>query len=111
MGAYLDAPITDLNPVDGKGSYVKWGACGMQGWRCSMEDTHICEEVKLPSDDAGYVFGVFDGHGGSEVAIYVKDHFMTVLKKATEWQQMNYEGALDSTFMKVDEMVSEQSYA
>ena len=71
MGAYLEAPITELNPVDGEGTGVKWGACGMQGWRCGMEDSHICEEVKLSSGDNGYVFGVFDGHGGAEVAKYV----------------------------------------
>jgi protein phosphatase PTC2/3 len=76
MGAYLDAPITDLNPIDGSGSYTQWGACAMQGWRCGMEDAHICEEVKLPSGDIGYVFGIFDGHGGAEVAKFVETHFM-----------------------------------
>lgn len=45
MGAYLDAPITDKNPVHGQNSMVAWGACGMQGWRCGMEDSHICEEI------------------------------------------------------------------
>ena len=48
----------------------------MQGWRCGMEDAHICEEVKLPSGDIGYVFGVFDGHGGGEVAKFVEANFM-----------------------------------
>lgn len=33
MGAYLDTPVTDKNPEDGKGGDMTWGACSMQGWR------------------------------------------------------------------------------
>ena len=45
----------------------------MQGWRSSMEDTHICQLVNMPnSDDYGMLFGVFDGHGGQEVAEFAK---------------------------------------
>jgi serine/threonine protein phosphatase PrpC len=28
------------------------------------------------------VFGVFDGHGGKEVAEYARDHFIRILKSA-----------------------------
>ena len=95
MGAYLDAPITDLNPQDGKATFCQWGACGMQGWRCSMEDQHICEEVRLPNGDAAFVVGVFDGHGGHEVALFIQQNFMKVLTATNEWKQQNFEGALD----------------
>ena len=37
----------------------------MQGWRGSMEDTHIAE---LNIGDGNSLFAVFDGHGGREVA-------------------------------------------
>jgi len=40
---------------------VRWVATGMQGWRRSMEDSHIAD-TKLPGGVS--VFGVFDGHGG-----------------------------------------------
>jgi len=52
----------------------------MQGWRRSMEDSHICS---LDIGDGVSIFGVFDGHGGihyysvimynigKEVALYV----------------------------------------
>lgn len=40
----------------------------MQGWRRSMEDSHIAN-VSLPNGCS--LFGVFDGHGGQEVALYV----------------------------------------
>lgn len=54
-----------------------WGACAMQGWRCSMEDAHLCKEVKIPNtNEKGMIFAVFDGHGGKEVAEYAKQHFI-----------------------------------
>lgn len=37
------------------------------GWRINMEDSHIARD-DLPQNTA--VFGVFDGHGGFEVAKY-----------------------------------------
>jgi protein phosphatase 1G len=61
---------------------LRYGACGMQGWRNTMEDSHIAH-TKLNNDVS--LFGVFDGHGGTllfvifligrEVALYVKDKF------------------------------------
>ena len=43
-----------------------------------MEDSHIAQ-TNLPNDIS--VFGVFDGHGGSEVALFVKKHFIPCLLK------------------------------
>ena len=40
----------------------------MQGWRGNMEDSHIAE---LDIGDGNALFGVFDGHGGREVAKFV----------------------------------------
>ena len=42
---------------------VAWGVVDMQGWRKSMEDAHVAATTKDFK-----VFGVFDGHGGPEVA-------------------------------------------
>ena len=41
----------------------------MQGWRKRMEDSHISDLDVLK---VVHVFGVFDGHGGREVAVLVK---------------------------------------
>ena len=38
-----------------------------------MEDTHIAQ-TNLPDNVS--IFGVFDGHGGAEVALYVKKYFV-----------------------------------
>ena len=64
MGAYLDAPITEKNPQNGSGHFCKWGACGMQGWRCSMEDALYSEYMAplhqgraLPEQEDKFSFG------------------------------------------------------
>jgi protein phosphatase 1G len=94
MGAYLDNPITDKNPVQGKGEFCIWGACGMQGWRCNMEDAHISEEIKLKSGDMAAIFGVFDGHGGKEVAEFAKENFVKILTDNSDFKSGNFEKAL-----------------
>jgi serine/threonine protein phosphatase PrpC len=35
-----------------------------------MEDTHITEQITLPNNQKAMLFGVFDGHGGKEVAAF-----------------------------------------
>ena len=40
-----------------------WGICGMQGWRTTMEDTHIATEINIGKQKQ-LLFAVFDGHGG-----------------------------------------------
>jgi len=42
-----------------------------------MEDTHI---VDLDLGGGVSFFGVYDGHGGNEVADFVKDHLVNELK-------------------------------
>ncbi len=42
-----------------------------------MEDSHIAD-CNLPGNVS--VFGVFDGHGGAEVAHFVKKYFISELK-------------------------------
>ena len=51
----------------------------MQGWRKSMEDSHVTALDVIDGELS--VFGVFDGHGGSEVAQFVGTHIVDELKK------------------------------
>merc|ERR1712072_1216826 len=80
-----------------------WGIAGMYGWRASMEDAHVAEEVTLPNGDKGAVFCVFDGHGGDAVAEFAKKNFMDVLTSQAEYQKEEYEEALTKTFLELDE--------
>ena len=49
-----------------------------------MEDSHI-SELDINNDGVSF-FGVFDGHGGSEVASYVKSHFVKILISQESYQ-------------------------
>ena len=39
----------------------------MQGWRKTMEDSHLCVTLK----DGLSLFGVFDGHGGKNIKLKI----------------------------------------
>lgn len=58
--------------------FVTYASGGMQGWRRTMEDTHVV--VQLPNGAA--CFGVFDGHGGAAVANRVKELFPEKIAEA-----------------------------
>lgn len=75
----------------------------MQGWRNTMEDAHICE-LDINADGI-HCFGVFDGHGGCEVAKYCAENFLIELKKNGKFKTKNYDEALTETFQKMDEMI------
>lgn len=72
MGAYLSSPKTTKTTTNGEGRTMQYASSEMQGWRISMEDAKL---TNLTLDANTAVFGVFDGHGGKEVAIFVARHF------------------------------------
>ena len=68
MGAslvYLKEPIKDKQIEKGQNDKLSYVMVGMQGWRINMEDSHIANLDFTPESS---IFGVFDGHGGVEVA-------------------------------------------
>ena len=48
------------------------------------------------------MFGVFDGHGGGEVARYTKRHFEEIVKPLPEFEKEDYKEALRKSFLGVD---------
>lgn len=72
-----------------------------------MEDSHIAA-VDLENDVS--VFGVFDGHGGREVALFVKDHYIKELTKLESFWLGQYEQALKESFIRIDEMLLMPEY-
>lgn len=78
MGAHLTEPITKKDSEHGENETLKYGATSMQGWRKEQEDSHIVE-LNLPEGCS--IFGVFDGHGGKIVSIYVKKVFVDEFKR------------------------------
>ena len=65
-----------------------------------MEDAHLAD-VNLGNGVA--CFGVFDGHGGKEVAIFVAENFSKNLIKHKEFAS-NLEQAVIDSFLKMDEL-------
>lgn len=67
---------------------VSFAVSSMQGWRATMEDTHILEpSLKLKQDLPDHAFfAVFDGHGGYFTSQYVSENFTRILTKRREWK-------------------------
>jgi serine/threonine protein phosphatase PrpC len=99
MGVFLEAPNKTKDTHTGSNDKLQFTAVGMQGWRKTMEDSHITE---LDLGDGNAFFGVFDGHGGKETALFVEKHFCKTLKGLKSYTSKNFKTALEECFMKMD---------
>lgn len=71
-----------------------------------FQDAHICE---LSFDKDKSLFAVFDGHGGSEVALYCSQKLPAFLKAIEAYKKGEYEQALKDAFIGFDAtLVSEE---
>ena len=71
----------------------------MQGWRKRMEDSHITDLDLGPSNQT-QLFAVFDGHGGSEVAKFVANHFTEEFLKNKKYLRNDIKKALEENYQK-----------
>lgn len=78
----------------------------MQGWRKKMEDSHI-SDMSVGQNNTLDLFGVFDGHGGKEVAQYVKNHFTEELINNSNYKSGNLKKALTENFFRMDVLMQE----
>jgi len=86
---YLSAPAKFLNQSTvetfaGKLGDCDVGICHFIGGRKTMEDEHLAALFDLKIGDKTYpvqLFGIFDGHGGSGAARYVKEHLAEKLNQ------------------------------
>ena len=112
MGAYLSEPITKKHRESG--CLEKYGGeyatCSMQGWRKHQEDAHIHPRyfVRNASDreQDGLIFaGVYDGHGGAEIARYAASNIIDVLVDLPEYKAGAYEKAMQKMYLRIDEKI------
>eukprot|EP00831_Metopus_contortus_P065593 TRINITY_DN5858_c0_g1_i2.p1 TRINITY_DN5858_c0_g1~~TRINITY_DN5858_c0_g1_i2.p1 ORF type:complete len:326 (+),score=67.58 TRINITY_DN5858_c0_g1_i2:87-1064(+) len=89
---------------DGKNLFLCFGATGMQGWRKDMEDAEMAI-TNFGSDPNACLFGVFDGHGGREVAEFSSRNFPKELLSNLSFKEGNYSKALSETFLKMDDIL------
>ena len=100
----LPRPILTKELSSGENSLLRYGACGMQGWRKRMEDSHITD-ISQGENNRFNIFGVFDGHGGKEVAQFVSNHFTESFLKSDKIKNDNIKQAIIDTFLKMDELM------
>ena len=79
----------------------------MQGWRKRQEDSHITDLDLGPSNNT-QIFAVFDGHGGSEVAKYVANHFTEEFLKNQNYLRNDIKKALEENYQKMDTLMLEK---
>ncbi|CAF0795703.1 unnamed protein product [Rotaria sordida] len=102
MGAYLSSPICDKNTIEGSNNHLSFAASSMQGWRMSQEDAH---NAILNFDDNTSLFAVYDGHGGSEIAVYCSQNLPEFIKKLDSYQNGQLNDALIESFLKFDTLL------
>jgi serine/threonine protein phosphatase PrpC len=79
----------------------------MQGWRKSMEDAHITNPNLMPNF---HLFGIMDGHGGSEVAQFVQNNLPEIIKKSKHIKAKQWKELMNSAFAELDQsLLSEKS--
>mmetsp|Transcript_10982 Transcript_10982/g.20715 ORF Transcript_10982/g.20715 Transcript_10982/m.20715 type:complete len:386 (+) Transcript_10982:276-1433(+) len=108
MGAYMSAPITDKHGEEGENSFFEYGVSSMQGWRIDMEDAHLaCVDAEV-SNLTG-IYGVFDGHGGREVAKFCANHMLEVWKSTQWFQKGNIAKSLAEAFLSMDVLLTKEA--
>lgn len=110
MGAYLSTPVTDKEVFEGQGQSINYGGGSMQGWRRTMEDAHIAE-VGLSGDPGCAIFGVFDGHGGAEVAKFCQKYLSQEVQNLEQFGAGAVEDSLIQVFHRMDDMLRDHKYA
>lgn len=78
MGNLLSHPIEEKALETISHEHLTYSIGSMQGYRMTMEDEY---NIKVNEDETLSIFGVFDGHGGKEIAEIVSDKLIDVLFK------------------------------
>ncbi|KAK1269597.1 putative protein phosphatase 2C 52 [Acorus gramineus] len=109
-GAVVDVlPRKERNHNDGDGR-LSCGFSSFRGKRVTMEDFF---DVKLSKVDGQTVcmFGIFDGHGGSRAAEYLKEHLFENLMKHPLFMT-DTKRAISDTYQKTDsEFLDSESHS
>ncbi|AEO62257.1 uncharacterized protein THITE_2106230 [Thermothielavioides terrestris NRRL 8126] len=113
MGQTLSEPVVEKTSEHGGDERLLYGLSAMQGWRISMEDAHTAvlnlleDNPKAAKEHPSKIsfFGVFDGHGGSNVALFAGDNIHRILAKQETFKAGNYEQALKDGFLATDRAI------
>jgi len=106
MGQTLGAPVTIKDCGDGydEKKSIAWGFSCMQGWRPTMEDAHFALGSLEGEWTDTAAFGVMDGHGGTQVALFCQRHLPAEISRGAS---RDPHSALIAAFHKMDDMLWE----
>lgn len=76
MGQLLSHPVEEKSIDHHSHESLTYCIGSMQGYRMSMEDAH---DVRVAEDESLAVFGVFDGHGGKDIADLLADKLVAAV--------------------------------
>lgn len=106
-----DGSVCSITPSDEKPGLLpvyRSGSCAERGPKQYMEDEHVCidniHEHLEASDDfpsPGAFYGVFDGHGGTDAACFVRNNILKYIVEDPHFP-VCVEKAVKSAFVKAD---------
>lgn len=108
-----DAEVVSLGPSSENSQFsmfLRSGSCSEIGPRSCMEDEFICIDNLLEymgPDAASYFpspasfYGVFDGHGGTDAALFVKQNILRYILEDSDFP-VCVKTAIRSAFLKAD---------
>lgn len=109
-----DAEIVRVtSPPDGNPAFLpvyRSGSCSEIGPKPYMEDFHICIDdlSNHLSATAGAFYGVFDGHGGTDAAFFVRDNILRFIVEDSHFPNC-VKQATRSAFLKADQAFADDS--
>lgn len=98
MGQLLSHPVEEKSLEYRNHNSITYCIGSMQGYRMSMEDAH---DVRICEDESVAVFGVFDGHGGKEVADILKEKLVAAVFQALTKQLRHDKNTPLSTLLRL----------
>jgi len=87
MGSFLDKPITEKESDNHAGNNLRFAACAMQGWRVTMEDSHVVQ-TGLEGAPSFSLVAVFDGHGGDLIAKEAAKRVASYIQSNDKFKQL-----------------------
>ena len=102
MGEKLEKPITTKNSFDDENEIIKYGMSEMQAYKKSMEVFSLHNLNLIEQNKNIFLFGLFDGHNGTEIAKYLSLHFSQFLIENKNFLNGEYKQALKETFINID---------
>merc|ERR1719210_1206142 len=119
--AATDVAAKNVSQADIPWVNVRCAAHGEKGMRRQMEDEHlICASLReqcpsLPKERDFALFAIFDGHGGKQVAGFIKTYLAVELgnaitaeegKEGSPLNDKRFKKAMESTFQRLDSRIA-----